>query len=111
MNDSEESLPTRGEPVFAEHGQSRGVNSEQNSHLLAAGSWSTYGANIDRQVLWFIVASAWRKNKLVTSKGNSLSERTALSGVELCLPAITNTLSGRFELPRFHINVSLFRVY
>ena len=48
----------------------RGVNLEQKSHLLAAGRWSTYGANIDRQVHWFIVASAWSKNKLVTGKGN-----------------------------------------
>ena len=62
------------------------VNPEQKSHFLAALRWSTYGANIDRQVHWFIVASAWRKNKLVTGKGNYLSERTALSGVELRLP-------------------------
>ena len=32
---------------------------------------------------WSIIASAWRENKSVTGKGNSLSERTALSGVEL----------------------------
>ena len=73
-----------------ERGRSRGVNPEQKSHLLAAGRWSTYGANIDRQVHWFIIASAWRKNKLVTGKGNYLSERTALSGVELRPPNISS---------------------
>ena len=49
-----------------------------------------YGANIDRQVHWFIIASAWCKNKLVTGKGNYLSESTALSGVELRRPDISS---------------------